>query len=73
MPQPILEETEELDNRKLPVTSSPVITSKCEIPFITPNTPLIHASFTYSKLIMDDFSVLACPFGYVDSTQEVEV
>jgi hypothetical protein len=38
----------------------------------TPNTPLIHTSFTYSKLNMDDFSVLAGPLEYVDSTQEVE-
>jgi hypothetical protein len=25
---------------------------------LTPNTPLIHTSFKYSKLNMDDFSVL---------------
>ena len=37
-----------------------------------PDTPLIHTSFTYSKLNMDDYSVLAGPLGYVDSTQEVE-
>ena len=39
---------------------------------LTPNTPLIHTSFTCSKLNMDDFSVLAGPLEYVDSTQEVE-
>ena len=39
---------------------------------LTPNTPLIHTLFTCSKLNVDDFSVLACPLGYVDSTQEVE-
>ena len=38
---------------------------------LTPNTPLIHTSFTYWKLNMDDFSVPAGPLGYVDSTQEV--
>ena len=41
-------------------------------PTFTPKTSLIHASFTCSKLNMDDFSVLAGPLGYVDSTQEVE-
>ena len=40
MPQPILEETEDLDNRKLPVTSSPVITSKCKIPYLIIAVPL---------------------------------
>ena len=39
---------------------------------LTPNTPLIHTSFTYSKLNMDNFSVPAGPLAYVDSTQEVE-
>ena len=39
---------------------------------LTPNTPLIHTSFTCSKLNMDDFSVPAGPLGYVDSMQEVE-
>ena len=39
---------------------------------LTPNTPLIHSSFTCSKLKMYDFSVLDDPLGYVGSTQEVE-
>ena len=39
---------------------------------LTPNKPLIHTSFTYSKLNMDDFSVPDGPLGYVDSTQEVQ-
>ena len=33
---------------------------------LTPNTPLIHTSFTYSKLNMDDFSVLTGLLGYLD-------
>ena len=40
---------------------------------LTPNTPLIHTSFTYSKLNMDDFSILTGLLGYLDSTQEVEL
>jgi hypothetical protein len=40
---------------------------------LTPNTPLIHASFTYSKLNMDDFSILTGLLGYLDSTQKVEL
>ena len=36
---------------------------------LTPNTPLIHTSFTYSKLNMDDLSVLTG----LDKTQEVEL
>jgi hypothetical protein len=39
---------------------------------LTPNTPLIHTSFTCSKLNTDNFSVLAGPLGYEDSTKEVE-
>jgi hypothetical protein len=41
---------------------------------LTPNMPLIHTSFTYSKLNMYDFSILAGPLGYVeivDSIREV--
>ena len=38
----------------------------------TPNMPLIHTLFTCSKLNMDDFSLLADPLGYADSTQELE-
>ena len=40
---------------------------------LTPNTALIHTSFTYSKLNIDDFSVLTGFLGYLDSTQEVEL
>ena len=40
---------------------------------LIPNKPLIHALFTYSKLNMDDFSVLTGRLGYPDSTQEVEL
>jgi hypothetical protein len=40
---------------------------------LTPNTPLIHTSFTYSKLNMDNFSTLTGLLGYLDSTQEVEL
>ena len=40
---------------------------------LTPNTPLIHTSFTYSKLNMDDFSIQSGLLGYLDSTQEVEL
>jgi hypothetical protein len=40
---------------------------------LTPNMPLIHTSFTYSKLNMDDFSILTGLLGYLDSTQEVEL
>ena len=32
----------------------------------TPNTPLIHTSFTYSKLNMDDFFVLTGLLGYLE-------
>jgi len=35
---------------------------------LTPNTTLVHTSFTYSKLNMDDFSVLTGLLGYLDST-----
>jgi hypothetical protein len=35
--------------------------------------PLIHTPFTYSKLSMDDFSILTGLLGYLDSTQEVEL
>ena len=43
-------------------------------PCLTPDKPLIHTSFTYSKLNMDVFSVLTgpSPLGYEDKTQEVE-
>ena len=37
--------------------------------YSTPNTPLIHTSFTYSKLNMNDFSVLTVFLGYLDSTR----
>ena len=40
---------------------------------LTPNKPLIHTSFTYTKLNMDDFSILTGLLGYLDSTQEVEL
>ena len=40
---------------------------------LTPNTLLIHTSFTYSKLNMDNFSILTGLLGYLDSTQEVEL
>ena len=40
---------------------------------LTPNTPVIHTSFTYSKLNMDDLFVLTGPLGYVDCIQEVEL
>ena len=41
--------------------------------FLTPNKPLIHTSFAYSKLNMDDSSILTGLLGYLDSTQEVEL
>ena len=40
---------------------------------LTPNTPLIQASFTYSKWNMNDFSILTGLLGYLDGTQEVEL
>jgi hypothetical protein len=43
----------------------------CQYP-LTPNTPLIHTLFTFSKLNMDDFSVPAGPLGYVDNMHEVD-
>ena len=39
---------------------------------LTPNRPLVHTSFTYRKLNLGSFSVLACSLSYVDSPQEVE-
>ena len=38
---------------------------------LTPNSPLVHTSFTYRKLNMDGFSVLNGFLGYVDSTQKI--
>ena len=35
---------------------------------LTPNRPLIHTSFTYPKLNMDNFSGPGGPLGYGDST-----
>ena len=39
---------------------------------LTPNSPLRQTCFTYPKLNMDGFSLLAGPLWYGDSTQEKE-
>ena len=41
--------------------------------YLALNTPLIHTLFTYSKLNMDDFSVLTGLLGSLDSAQEEEL
>ena len=43
----------------------------CEL-LLTPNRPLVHTSFTYPKLNMDDFSVLAGLLEFVDRIKDVE-